>query len=131
MKEQLLATWLTHHKMNDLLINAITDTGMLKTLSNRSCRTIYQQWIHIHNVRMQWLEICAKDIFTKYTPLNKDAAFDRTSLEKALEESAAGIAALLTRSWEQGGKVKGFKKGVLPLFDYFISHESQHREIYS
>lgn len=127
MKEQLLDAWHIHNKMNELLIDAITDNGMQKTLSARGGRTIYQQWVHIHNVRMQWLEICAKDIFTKYTPLNKDSAFDRKSLKKALQESSDGIGELLTLGWEQGGKIKGFKKGVLPLLGYFISHESHHR----
>lgn len=63
MKEQLLATWHTHNKMNYLLIDNITDAGMEKTVSTRGGRTVYEQWVHIHNVRMQWLEICAKDFF--------------------------------------------------------------------
>jgi len=51
------------------------------------------------------------DVFTKYSPLDKGAGYDRTSLKKALEGSSDGIAALLTRGWDDGGKVKGFKKG--------------------
>ena len=127
MKEQLLNTWDINHRMNLLLINNTSDTGMQKTLSSRGGRSIFQQWIHIHNVRMQWLEICAKDIFLKYTVLNKDIPVDKKVLIKALEESAEGISLLLSRSWDDDGKVKGFKKGVIPLLGYFISHESHHR----
>ena len=54
-------------------------------------------------------------------------SFDKKALIKALDESAAGIAELLSNSWDNEGKVKGFKKGVLPLLGYFISHESHHR----
>ena len=43
------------------------------------------------------------------------------------ENSAKGIEELFGKSWDDGGKVKGFKKGVLPLLGYFISHESHHR----
>lgn len=127
MKEQLLDTWNIHNKMNLLLMDNITDAGMQKTLSTRGGRTVYQQFIHIHNVRMQWLEICAKDIFKKYKVLDKEAAFDRKLLKKNFEDSAKGIEELFGKSWDDGGKVKGFKKGVLPLLGYFISHESHHR----
>ncbi len=127
MKEQLLETWRTHHQMNVLLIGNITDAGLQKTLSTRGGRTIYQQWIHIHNVRIQWLEICAKDIFKKYKSLGKEAPFSRMVLQKALDDSAKGIAELLSKSAADGGKVKGLKKGVIALLGYFISHESHHR----
>ena len=113
--------------MNLLLINNITDAGMQKTLSIRSGRTIFQQWIHIHNVRMQWLEVSAKDIFLKYMVMNKEMPVDRKALLNGLEESFTGIRSLLSRSWDDGGKVKGFKKGVISFLGYFISHESHHR----
>jgi uncharacterized damage-inducible protein DinB len=127
MKEQLLDAWQIHQKMNLLLLDAITEAGMQTSLSTRGGRTVYQQWVHVHNVRMQWLEICAKDIFANYKTINKDAAHDRKALRKSLEDSAKAIATLLERSWDDGGKVKGFKKGVIPLLGYFISHESHHR----
>lgn len=127
MKDQLLDTWSIHHKMNLLLLDAITDEGMQQSLSSRGGRTVFQQWVHVHNVRMQWLEICAKDIAANYQSLGKDIPYDRKALLKALDDSAKGIAALLERGWDDGGKIKGFKKGVLPLLGYFISHESHHR----
>jgi uncharacterized damage-inducible protein DinB len=127
MKEQLLDTWQIHNKMNLLLMDNISDGGMQKTLSTRGGRSIYQQFIHIHNVRMQWLEICAKDIFSKYKVLDKEASFHKKELCKAFEDTAKGIEDLLGRSWDDGGKVKGYKKGVIPLLGYFISHESHHR----
>lgn len=127
MKEQLLDTWDINHRMNLLLINNTTDTGMQKTLSNRGGRTIFQQWIHIHNVRMQWLEVAAKDLFLKYRVMNKDMPVDKTTLTNGLEESFNGIYSLLSRSWDDGGKIKGFKKGLIPFLGYFISHESHHR----
>jgi uncharacterized damage-inducible protein DinB len=127
MKEQLLDAWHTHNKMNLLLMANITEAGMQTTLSSRGGRTVYLQLVHIHNVRMQWLEICAKDIFKKYKVLDKEAKYDRKVLQKAFEESALAIAELLSLSWDDGGKVKGFKKGVIPMLGYFISHESHHR----
>ena len=127
MKEQLLETWRINNRMNLLLMDNITDTGMQKTLSTRAGRNVHQQLVHVHNVRMQWLEICANNIFKKYNPLNKEAGYERRVLRKAFEDSANGIEELFDQSWENGGKVKGFKKGVIPLLGYFISHESHHR----
>ena len=127
MKDQLLDTWRINNRMNLLLMDDISDGGMQQSLSTRGGRTVYLQLVHVHNVRMQWLEICAKDIFKKYKSLDKEAAFDRKALRKAMDDSAKGIEELLARSWDDGGKVKGFKKGVLPMLGYLISHESHHR----
>ena len=139
MKDQLIGTWQINNRMNLLLMDNISDAGMQRSLSIRGGRTVYLQLVHIHNVRMQWLEICAKDIFSagsggkKYKVLDKEAAFDRKGLRKAFEDSSKGMEELLTRSWDDGGKMKGFskgpsgKKGVIPMLGYFISHESHHR----
>lgn len=126
MKEQLLETWEIHNRMNLLLQEAITETGMGKTLSSRGRRTVYQQFIHMHNTRLSWLEISAKDIFNKYKVLDKPLPLTK-KLQRAFRDSAAGIAALLSRGWDEQGKIKGFRKGAIPLLGYFISHESHHR----
>jgi len=127
MKEQLIDAWQIHNRMNLLLMDNITDAAMGKTLSTRGGRTVYQQLAHVHNIRIGWLEVCAKDIFRKYSAIDKEAAFNRKILRKAFEDSANGIEELLSRSCDDGGQVKSFKKGVIPLAAYLISHESHHR----
>lgn len=127
MKEQLLEAWRTNNKMNLLLIDAITDKGMEATLSIRGGRTIYLQFVHIHNVRMQWLEICAKGIFNKCKSIDKDTPYNKKALHKSLEDSGKGFEELFNRSWDEGGRIKGFKKGLIPMMTYLISHESHHR----
>ena len=127
MKEQLIEAWRINNRMNLLLIDNTTDDGMQKTLSTRGGRTVYLQLVHVHNVRMTWLEVVAKDIFQKYKSLNKEAAYDKKTLRKALEDSAKGIEEFINRSWDNGGKVKSFKTGLIPMIAYFISHESHHR----
>jgi uncharacterized damage-inducible protein DinB len=126
MKEQLLETWRIHNKMNLLLMDNITDEGMERTSSPLG-RTVYHQLTHMHNVRIQWLEVCAPDIFKKYSAIKKETGFDRKGLRQAFEGSAAGIEELIDKSRDNEGRVKNFKKGILPLIGYFISHESHHR----
>jgi uncharacterized damage-inducible protein DinB len=127
MKTQLLQAWQTANNVNFILIDNIPDEGMQKTLSTRGGRTVYQQFVHMHNVRLQWLEVTAKDIFEKRKTLNKEAAYDKKALRKAFEDSAKGIEELIDQSWENGGKVKSFKRGIIPLISYIIAHEAHHR----
>jgi uncharacterized damage-inducible protein DinB len=127
MKEQLSEAWQINNRMNLLLMDNIPDAGMQKTLSTRGGRTVYQQLVHLHNVRINWLEVCAPDIFKKHAAIKKETLFNRKSLYRAFEDSASGIEELITRSWNDGGKVKNFKKGIIPMIAYFISHESHHR----
>jgi uncharacterized damage-inducible protein DinB len=127
MKEQLSVAWQINNRMNLLLMDNITDAGMEKTLSTRGGRTVYLQLVHLHNVRIGWLEVCAKDIFKKYKAIGKDTPFNRKSLRRAFEDSAKGIDELLIRSWDNDGKVSSFKTGIIPMISYFISHESHHR----
>ena len=127
MKEQLIEAWRINNRMNILLIDNVDDSGLQKTLSIRGGRTIYVQLVHVHNVRLGWLEVSAKDIFDKYTKLDKEKAFDRKRLRKAFEESGKAIEELIDKSWENDGKVKGFKKGLIPMIAYFIAHEGHHR----
>ena len=127
MKEQLIESWRINNRMNILLIENTDEDGMQKTLSARGGRTIFLQLVHIHNVRLNWLEIVAIDIFSKYTPLDKNIAYNKSLLPKAFEESAQAIESFINHSWEKGGVVKNFKKGLIPFIAYLISHESHHR----
>jgi uncharacterized damage-inducible protein DinB len=127
MKEQLIEAWRTNNRMNLLLIDSVDDSGLQKTLSTHGGRTIYLQLIHVHNVRLGWMEVSAKDIFKKYTKLDKAAAFNRKGLRKAFEESGKAIEEFIDKSWENGGNVKSFKKGLIPMIAYFIAHEAHHR----
>jgi len=127
MKEQLIEAWKTNNKMNLLFLDNVNDIAMQKTLSDRGGRTIYLQLVHVHNVRMSWLEIIAKDIFKKYKPLDKEAPYDKKALKKAFEESGKAIEEFIDRSWDEGGKVKSFKKGLIPFISYLVAHEGHHR----
>lgn len=127
MKEQLIEAWRINNRMNLLLIDNTSDEGMQQTLSTRGGRTVYLQLVHVHNVRMTWLEVVAKDIFSKHKTLDKEAKYDKKLLRKTLEDSAKAIEQFIDRSWDEGGKVKGFKTGLFPFVSYLISHESHHR----
>lgn len=127
MKEQLLKTWQIHQRMNELLLENLGPSALEITLGKKGGRTIAQQFTHIHNVRLQWLALCAKDLADGYKSLGKDADPTQLILLKSLRESAQGIAYLISHSWADGGKLKNFKAGLIPFLGYLISHESHHR----
>jgi uncharacterized damage-inducible protein DinB len=126
LKDQLHQAWQTNNKINLLFVELISDEDMNKTLSTRG-RTIYQQLAHLQNVRVQWLDIVAKDISKKYKPISKDASVDKQVLFEAFESSGKGLEAFIDKSWENEGKVTSFKKGLIPFISYLIAHESHHR----
>ena len=127
MKEQLIDAWRINNKMNLLFIDNVNDEGMQKTLSTRGGRTVYLQLVHVHNIRMGWMEIAAKNIFKKYNLLDKEAPYDKKVLRKSFEESGKAIEEFINYSWSEGGKVKSFKKGLIPMISYLIAHEAHHR----
>ena len=127
MKEQLIDAWQINNRMNLIFIDTIDDDGMQKTLSKRGARTVYLQLVHVHNVRMGWIKIAAKDIFKKCKQLDKEAPYDKKLLRRSFEESGKAVEELIDRSWNDGGKVTGFKKGLIPMISYLIAHEAHHR----
>jgi len=126
MKEQLHDAWRTNNKIGLLFIELISEEDMNKTLLARG-RTIYEQLTHLHNVRMQWLDIAAKDISKKYKIIGRDASVDKEVLFEAFEGSGKGMEEFINKSWEKEGKVSSFKKGLIPFISYLIAHESHHR----
>lgn len=126
MKEQLHEAWRTNNKIDLLFIELIDEHGGNKFLAARS-RNVYQQLAHLHNVRMQWLDIVAKDISKKYKTISKDAIINEEILFEAFQGSGKGIEEFIDKSWEKEGKVTSYKKGLIPFISYLIAHESHHR----
>lgn len=127
MKEQLLKTWQTHQAKNELLLRHLSTDALDKNWGIRGGRTIRQQFIHLHQVRLQWLEICDKELYLRLSSIDKTAELNSDELIDMLKSSANALQELFSKSWDQQGKIKGFKPGLLPLLGYFISHESHHR----
>lgn len=127
MKDQLIKAWQINHEKNLLLIDELTDEALQKTVSTRGGRTIYLQLVHVHNLRAGWAEIAAKEFAKDCAQLNKEAAANKASLRKAFEQNGKAIEKLIDKSWEEGGKVKSFKNGLIPFISYLIAHDAHHR----
>ena len=125
--EQLVEAWHINNRVNLMLLDGISDTGLDSTLSTRGGRTVARQFAHIHDVRLGWLEVCARELAKNQTKIDKDGKITRALIKKRLRESADGIAALIEQAVKNEGKVKAFRRSVVTLAGYFIAHEGHHR----
>ncbi|MBI1763033.1 MAG: hypothetical protein HYR56_16525 [Acidobacteria bacterium] len=126
MKEQLLETWQIHQRIQLYLLNAIAPEN-LRDLSASKGRTVGEQFAHIHNVRLMWLQSAAPDLLTSLQKIEKADAGDKELLTAALKASAEAIGVLLDRALSTTGKIKGFKPHAVAWLGYLIAHESHHR----
>lgn len=119
-KAQLLESWEINNRLNLYLLDAIPPELMQVKLEKG--KTIEGQFAHIHNVRLMWLKASAPDLHETQTKAEGGEA-----LGALLNTSGAAIAELLSRSIDNGGKVKGFKPHVTAFLCYLVAHESFHR----
>jgi uncharacterized damage-inducible protein DinB len=125
-EKQFLETWEIHNRINLYLLDA-TEPMALGSLSASKGRRVGEQLAHLHNVRLMWLKAAAPDLLAGLARIEKDGALDKKHLRQSLIDSGEAIKLLLSQSFQQGGKVKGFKPHVYAFLGYLISHESHHR----
>jgi uncharacterized damage-inducible protein DinB len=126
MEEPLIETWAIHNRINLYLLDAIPDDAMGATPSPK-CRTVYDLFAHIHNVRLMWLKAASPALLEGLEKLETKTVGDKAQLWAALEGSGRAIEGLLRQAMAAGGKVKNFKPHAPAFLGYLISHESHHR----
>lgn len=126
VKQEIQLAWRTNNTHNLRLLKAITVEGLACSLSQRGGRNIAGQFVHIHHVRLQWMEVCNKSLLIEQHKIDPKSQPDRKILEARLSESAAGVEQIMIDGLE-AGKIKGYKGSPLMMLSYFIAHESHHR----
>jgi uncharacterized damage-inducible protein DinB len=126
MEGQLAETWNINNRINLYMLDAIAPEA-LSGLSTSKGRNVGEQFAHMHNVRLMWLEPAAKDLMDGLAKVEKENSLDKDLLRRSLEESGQAIETLINRSEAAGGKVKGFKPHVTAFLGYLCAHEGYHR----
>ncbi len=128
---QVVEAWETNCRINQMLLDAITDEGLGCTLSTRGGRDVARQFAHLHDVRISHLERRAGDLaegLTKFASKGSPSRpATREALTAALEESGARVSIFLRELSQGAPKRRGFKKGIATTLAYFVAHESHHR----
>jgi uncharacterized damage-inducible protein DinB len=125
MEDALVETWAIHNRINLYLLDAIADE--LLNLALPKCRTVFDQFAHVHNVRLMWLKSAAPELLEGLIKLETKKGGTKGRLRSALEASGTAIESLLHKATASGGRVKGFKPHATAFLGYLISHESHHR----
>ncbi len=120
----LTKTFLTNNRINLFVLDHIKEEHLVLSHNTRA-RTIGDQFAHMHNVRLMWLEVLRPALVKKLKKIEKGSA-KKKMLKEALTNSAEAMAELF-REFESSEKVKGFKKGPNGFFAYVIAHEAHHR----
>jgi uncharacterized damage-inducible protein DinB len=126
IEDQLADTWNINNRINLYMLDAIPAEA-LSGLPTSKGRNVGEQFAHMHNVRLMWLEPAAKDLMEGLSKIEKENALDKDLLRRSLEASGAAMEALIQRSVAAGGKVKGFKPHVTAFLGYLCAHEGYHR----
>jgi uncharacterized damage-inducible protein DinB len=124
-KKEFLETWQIHNNINLYLLNSINEEN-LADISSSKGRNVGEQFAHIHNVRLMWLQSASPELFKDQKKIEKDSRITKKILTDELSKSARAVTSLLDTGFETG-RIKGFKPHAAAFLGYLISHESHHR----
>ena len=124
MQGQLIETWQIHNRINLYLLDAIKPEALTDCPTKKG-RNVGDQFAHLHNVRIMWLNAAAADLVGDLAKIEKGAEASIAELRAALVASGEVMEKLLQRGIETG-KIKGFKPHVTAFLGYVIAHESHH-----
>ena len=127
LENQILETWRIHQRSTIFLIENISDAALQATLSTHGGRDVARQLAHVHNVRAWRLEAFSKKIGQKLTEFAKGESPVKKALLEAFAQSGEVMEKYIRQAIENGGTVSNFKRGVVPMIGYYISHEAHHR----
>ena len=126
LADQLAESWAISARIDLHLLDAI-DEDALDLAAPSKGRTVREVFVHLHNVRLMWIDVAGKDLMAGLEKLDKDAKPSKAALAKALTASARAIEELVRRAVASGGKVKNFKPHAGAFVAYLVAHEAHHR----
>lgn len=126
MSKELIETWEINGRIVLYLLEHI-ENEWLTDISASKGRTVGEQFVHLHNVRLMWLKASAPDLLESLDKFEKGQDLSKEILSNSLKKSAEAISKLIENGIASGGKIKGFKPHAAAFVGYLISHESHHR----
>ena len=120
----LADTWLLNQRVDRKLLDALSEK-QLALAANPRARSIADQFAHLHNVRVMWLENCAPAAAAGLRKIPKGEA-SKALLLAALEQSAQAMAAAIA-AFEADGRPRLSRRGPVAFLGYALAHEGHHR----
>jgi uncharacterized damage-inducible protein DinB len=120
----LADTWRLNNRVNLLLLEHLSPE-QLSHAANPRARSIADQFAHLHNVRILWLEHTVPKAANALSKIEKGVGTKQV-LRTALNASAETMADFFADA-ERIGTIKGSKRGPLVFLGYALAHEAHHR----
>jgi uncharacterized damage-inducible protein DinB len=127
LESQIIETWRIHNRTCLFMLENIPDEGLKATLSKREGRDVARQLAHVVMVRVWRLESFAKKQGVKLIAFEKDESPSKERLIEAFIQSGDVMEKFIEQAVQNDGVVSNFKRGVVPMVGYYISHEAHHR----
>jgi uncharacterized damage-inducible protein DinB len=124
---QITETWLINHRINLMLLDALTPEALGFSTSTRGGGSVGHQLAHLCNVRYWKLEKMDKTLVSGWPAIKAEDEKTLAVLEEYHTVSAEAIAKTLQNGLANDGKIKGFSRGIVPFLGYFLTHEAHHR----
>ena len=127
IEKQILETWFINHRTNLKVLDNLTEEALTLSTSKRGGGSVGHQLAHMYNVRFWKLEKINQELVKDLTTVKAEDSKTISMLKDCHTVSARLIAEVLKKGIEDGGNIKGNKRGLVPLLGYFIHHEAHHR----
>jgi hypothetical protein len=127
IEQQIIDTWFINHRTNLILLDSLTEEELTLSTSKKGGGNVGYQLAHMYNVRFWKLEKYDKNLIYGLNTLKAEDTKTIAMLKKCHTITADLIGQVLSKAIADGGHVKGFKRGVVPLLGYFVHHEAHHR----
>ena len=123
LAEALLRAYDTNDRINQYLLEALSDEAWAADPPGGKGRTIAAIVAHMHNVRVMWLKAAkAADVPEQ---LRRNPSRDEAAAALALSREA--LARVLADALAADGRVKGFRPDAAGFFGYLVAHDAHHR----
>ena len=126
MTDWILETWQLHNEINLFLLDKLPGGGLGAVSASRG-RSVGEQFVHMHSVRVRWMEPSAPDLVEGLPKFIKGTEPSIADLKNGLEASGKAVEGLLERCITNNRRIQGFKHSPLAWMGYLVSHESHHR----
>lgn len=121
----LLNAFNTNNRINQYLIDHLPASAWKARTADGKGRTIPAIVAHMHNVRVMWLKMAAKDS-QPLTQLDRNKVTPAQAL-RSMEQSRQALSLVISRALESDGRIKGFRPDVVGFLGYLIAHDAHHR----
>ena len=125
MMNALINTLQINNRITLYMLDGI-DAAHLTDKAGGRGRSVGEQFAHLHNVRLMWLDVSAPALKGGLEKIEKEKALDKELLIASLTASGEAMGQLLAQGLE-AGKIKNFKPHPEAFLGYILAHDAHHR----